>query len=148
MPIVLKAEGHPVGEDNAGLKPACMRRADCAVQMLTPFVLVLVLVLVLDLLSKPVFPSLAEPSRAPSLSSAILVRNLQGGAHELHESTRMDSVRPAISRVPGVRAAGGAFACQDRRTHARQPRRRRGGRDPFVWIRAIRGLPPEDCGPR
>ena len=114
MPILLKAEVHPVGEGNAGLKPACMRRADCAVQMLIPFVLVLVLVLVLDLLSKPVFPSLAEPSRAPSLSSAILVRNLQGGAHELHESTRMDSVRPACGGAAG-RAGGGPG------TRARRP---------------------------
>jgi len=78
-------------------------------------------------------------------SGALLIA---GRARANANALRADSVRPAISRVPGVRAAGGAFACQDRRTHARQPRRRRGGRDPFVWIRAIRGLPPEDCGPR
>jgi len=62
-------------------------------------------------------------------SGALLIA---GRARADTNSLRADSVRPAISRAAGVWAAVGALACQDRRPHARQPRRRRGGRDPFV----------------
>ena len=79
------------------------------------------------------------------LSGALLIA---GRARADANALRADSVRPAMSRAPGVRAAGGALARQDRRPYARQPRRRRGGRNPFVWIRAIRGLIPEDYGRR